>query len=120
MTGTEIRAQFAGEIPASCRFVRWWRRENDFVDYDLAERFRANLTDSVEIGGVECVSHEQLWQELQRLCGERITLQHSNRFGTVISWARRDASGLTVTDLPYTDQALIDIFDEETGGNPID
>ena len=119
MTGTEIRTQFAGELPAACRFVRWWRRENDFVDYDLAERFRANLSDTEELGGVECVSHEELWQELQRLCGERLSVQHSSRSGTVISWARRDATGLTVTEPPYSDESLLEIFDAETGGNPI-
>lgn len=119
MTGNEIRSRLVDEGPEACRFVRWWRKENDFVDYDLRERFRADLRGDEEIGGFDCLSREELWRELQRRCGERIALQQSSRLGSIVSWARRGADGLTVRELPLNDETLLLILDAETGGNPI-
>ena len=120
MTGYEIRERLASELRPEHRFVRWWRRENDFLDYDLAERFRDSLSGAEEIGGVDLLTRDERWQELQRVSAKRVSVQHSSTRGTVIEWVHRDATGSSSELLPYTDEAILDIFDAETRDNPID
>lgn len=119
MSSFEIRKQLAKELRPEHRFVRWWRRENDFLDYDLVDRFQEELAGDEEIGGVELLTREEMWNELARISDARVSIQHSSTRGTVIEWVHRDATGTRTELLPYSDESVLEIFDAETGGNPV-
>lgn len=99
-------------------FVKWWRKENDFLDYDLVERFMRNTSDGEEIGGVELLTMDDMLMEVKRLAGERIKLLHDSH-GDRIQWVHRVKNDLRTDYCAYTPAALMAIFDVETDGNPV-
>ena len=119
MLGHEVRTQLAESLRPEHRFVRWWRRENDFLDYDLVDRFSSRLTGTEEIGGIDLLTRDEMWQELEKVSEGRVRIQHSSTQGKVIEWVHRSKTGAKSELLPYTDESLLEIFDEETGGNPV-
>ena len=116
MKGTEILKQIKEQRSSGHCFIKWWRKENDFVDYDLLERFVADLNPSEEISGFELLGIEPMWQELQRIGGGRVTKVRKGSDETIV-WEK--ASGKK-KECPYTPDSIISIFDAETKGNPVD
>lgn len=119
MKGTDIRHLLEEQMQPQHRFVRWWRKENDFLDYDLVERFRGDLDDNDEIGGVELLTFDEMWRELKRVGGERIRHGHDRRRGEVVEWIHEEGGQNRTEVYPYTAEAILDIYDAETRDNPV-
>lgn len=119
MRGQEILKELQGRASSGHSFVRWWRPENDFCDYDLIERFRDALTSDEEFGGFELLTVKEMWDELQRVSGGRVTRGHKSRGGNIIEWRHLEVDGMRVDVLPYTAESMLAIYDAETRGNPI-
>lgn len=117
MTGYEIRKELGRANTGERRFIKWWRRENDFVDYELVDTFLENLVPDHEFSGFELLTAEQMWDELHRRVPKRLALDR-HRGQPVIRWQRRNEDGSLQEQLvPFEAESIIQVFDEETRGD---
>jgi len=101
-------------------FIRWWRKENDFADFELVDEFCKRENASREFGGFELLDHEQMWQELLRICPDRLSRKKQTKSGEVIIWKHRDAAGKMFEETcPFSASTLMAIFDAETRGDTL-
>jgi len=100
------------------RFIRWWRKENDFVDYELLDHFVAHLPGQIELGGFELLTTDQMWQAMQRLLGPRVG-REKRTTGDVLILQPTRGEPAGVEESPFTPENMIRIFDRETRGNTI-
>lgn len=119
MRGREIIANLGTRRNEEHRFVKWWRKEQDFVDFDLLDHFIENTGGSDEIGGIDLLTMDEMWDEVRRVTGTRVALLH-DAGGDKVTWAHKGKTGLHVNVCPYTAETLLEIFDVETKGNPVD
>jgi len=101
------------------RFVKCWRKEEDFLDYDLIDRFLENTKGSEEFGGIDLLTMDDMWNEVRRVGGTRVTLLHDNN-GDKVEWVHKGKTGLNTNVCAFTPETLMEIFDVETKGNPVD
>jgi hypothetical protein len=118
MRGLDVRGLVTENVTTEHRFVRWWRKENDFVDYDLLDRFLENLSPHEEIGGVELLTMEEMLNEVKRVTGERLDVTHGES-GDLVKWIHEGKTGRHVNECMLTPEMLLDIYDVETRGNPL-
>jgi len=119
MKGREIVTTLKEHARAEHCFVKWWRKEEDFLDYDLIDRFLEHVTKDEEIGGAELLTMNDMLNEVKRVCGTRVKFIHEPS-GDRIEWAHRAQKGVKTHVCAYTPEALMTIFDVETHGNPVD
>ncbi|HAD03328.1 MAG: hypothetical protein A2091_13390 [Desulfuromonadales bacterium GWD2_61_12] len=119
MRGLEILKELQNTALVNHPFVRWWRPENDFCDYDLVERFRSTLGSGEEFGGFELLTMQEMWDELKRITGERVSRYRKSQSGDMIEWRHLEVDGMRVDVLPYSAETMIAIFDAETRDNPV-
>lgn len=100
-------------------FVKWWRKETDFLDYDLIDRFIENTKGTEEIGGVDLLTLDDMWNEVRRIGGSRVTLVHGTN-GDSVEWTHRGKTGVHKNTCAYTPETLMQIYDVETKGNAVD
>jgi len=100
-------------------FVKWWRKEEDFLDYDLIDRFVENTKGNEEIGGIDLLTMEDMWNEVRRVGGSRVSLRH-DAGGDRIEWTHRGKTGVHKNTCAFTPETLLQIFDVETKGNAVD
>jgi len=98
-------------------FIRWWRKENDFSDYELCDRFVKNSDSFHEIGGFDLLNLEQMWEVLKRWTPSGLRRIRTAR-GEQIEWHRKLPDGrVEVETCALTPEAVMYIFDYETGGD---
>ncbi len=116
MTGKEIVSQIRAQRGPEDVFIKWWRREEDWLDYDLINRFVANVQEDETIDGFELVGVDELWEEVRRLAGKRV--EKVERGGEdLLLWERKEGDK---RECLFTPENLLDLFDAETGGNYVD
>jgi hypothetical protein len=101
------------------RFVRWWRKEEDFLDYELIDRFIDNSSGNEEIGGIDVLTMDDMWDVVKRVGGTRVNLVHDTS-GDKVEWLHKGKNGLRSDLCAYTPETLMTIYDVETRGNPVD
>jgi hypothetical protein len=119
MKGREIVASVKKQATADHRFVKWWRKEEDFLDYDLIDRFLEHATMNEEIGGLQLLTMNEMQDEVRRVGGTRVKFIHETS-GDKIEWVHRGKEGVRTHVCACTPEALLTIFDVETHGNPVD
>lgn len=127
MQGSEIVRQLDAETGAhpERNIIKWWRKEEDYIDFDLVEDFRRNLDASVEIEGFELIDLEHLWLAVREHCDERRLKRESRNGKWVLIWEppedAEDVEGPGIArEYPYTAQMLLKILDAETRDNYVD
>lgn len=118
MRSQDIRKMVSESVTQEHRIVKWWRKENDFVDYDLIDRFLENLSPGDEIGGVELLTMGDMLNEVQRVSGNRVSIVHDET-GDSIRWVHEGKSGKHTNKCTLTPESLLRIFDVETRGNAV-
>lgn len=119
MTGREILNMLKERRTDDHCFVKWWRKEEDFLDFDLLDRFENNLSSSEEIGGVDLLTMDEMWDELKRIGGERVNLVR-DKAGDTVEWVHEGKQGVHKEVCIYCPETLLTIYDVETRGNPVD
>jgi hypothetical protein len=119
MRGREISKTLDERQASEHRFVKWWRKENDFLDVELVDGFRKRVTENEEIGGLELLTMDDMEQEVKRLCGQRVKIVHG-KGGDKIEWRHLSKKGDHTDIWPRTPESLMTIYDAETKGNPVD
>ena len=100
-------------------FIHWWRKENDFSDYELCDSFVRNADSSHEIGGFDLLNLEQMWDVLTRWKPTGLKRYRSGR-GEMIEWQRKGADGtLERETCALTPETVMYIFDYETRGDVV-
>jgi hypothetical protein len=113
MRGREIVEQLQGRSQDKC-FIKWWRRENDFSDYELIENFLADVRPEQEFADYRLLSLEEMWAELQKVGADRVRREKRTK-GEVIVWEGGGGS----RECPFTGDSVLSIFDVETRGNVV-
>jgi len=119
MRGTEIIATLNDRRTSKHCFVKWWRKEEDFLDYDLIDRFIENTKGAEEIGGIDLLTLDDMWNEVRRVSGSRVTLLHGNQ-GDRVEWVHKGKTGVRTNVCAFTPETLMEIYDVETKGNAVD
>jgi len=119
MRGPEIISALDARRTDEHEFVKWWRKEEDFLDYDLIDRFIDNTTSGEEVGGLDLLTMDEMWDEIVRICGSHVKRMLDSS-GDRIEWVHKGKSGTSTHLCAYTPQTLMEIFDVETRGNPVD
>lgn len=115
MTGFEAVQALNERRTDKHQFVKWWRKEEDFLDYDLIDRFVEQSSGTEEIGGIELLTMDDLWSAAKKLGGKRLDLIHEAT-GDRIKWSHKGKEDVC----DFTPANLMTIFDAETRGNPVD
>lgn len=119
MRGSEILNAIEQRQSSGQEFIRWWRRENDFADYELIDDFRKRVDSSQEFEGFELLDIEAMWRDLVRLSAHRL-VREKRRRGDLVIWEREGESGeVNIETHPFSPQTLISIFDVETRGDTL-
>ena len=116
MTGKEVMQQIAETRSGDHQFIKWWRKEEDWLDFDVIDTFVVNTRDDEEIGGFTLLGAKEMWDYLEKVAPGRVTKTQMGG-NDLIAWRKKSGEELQCA---YTPQALIDIFDAETQGNYID
>jgi len=120
MTGKELFKELDQQRKDSHQFIKWWRKENDFVDIELLDSFCETVKAGDEFEGFELLDMEQLWEIVKRLCGGRVTRSKQDGH-EIISWERLDSQGAKRNiSCSFAPEFLMQIFDVETRGNYIE
>jgi len=119
MRGSEVIASLKDRRTEKHCFVKWWRKEEDFLDYDLIDRFVENTKGSEEIGGIDLLTMDDMWNEVRRVGGSRVTLLHGTD-GDRVEWIHRGKTGEKKNVCMFTPETLMQIYDVETKGNAVD
>ncbi|PLX93002.1 MAG: hypothetical protein C0621_08620 [Desulfuromonas sp.] len=117
MNGLELREQLATQRSPQHHFIRWFRRENDFADYETLDAFLDHLENRQEFAGYDLLDMDAMWHQVEVQATGRVHLEHRTKGDTVV-WTHTDRDGFERTDeYPYTPESLMTIFDAETDGN---
>ncbi|MEJ2470553.1 MAG: hypothetical protein P8Y91_04515 [Desulfuromonadales bacterium] len=119
MTGYELKQKLADSDTSGRHFIKWWRKENDFVDFELIDRFLEHLQSESEFEGYELLDMEQMWQELKNRDPEGVWVEkhHGEK---VIHWRHAGHDGESREDTyRYVPEALMALFDKETRGDTL-
>lgn len=117
MEKSEMMEQIRRMRQPEHRFIKWWRREHDFLNYDLIEKFLGEIdqrgVDMIE--NFELLATDQMWRELEQRASGHVQLEHRTH-GDVIVWEHDDTEEVR----PYNPETIMSIFDVETRSNVID
>ncbi len=113
MKGKAVIDQIAGEKGDSYQFVKWWRKADDVVDYELVDRFVAQVEPEEEIDGFELLDLEGMWEVLVSLDPDKLArVGHGD--DEIIQWVWKDPGGTERTSTyPFSPEGLMTLFDEE-------
>lgn len=123
MKGYELAKQVMQEKSAHPErvFIKWWRNEEDFIDFDLVGRFLENLKPTTSIGGFQLIDQEEMWRTVEGRCKGRVTKEQ--REGEwVLRWTPSKGKEVEErsAEYPYTPESLLKILDVETDYNYVD
>ena len=116
MIGNEILKQIKERRTDDQQFIKWWRKEEDFLDFDLIDSFIENIDLGEEIGGFDLVSMDEMWENLEKVTSSRVE-RTKQRGEDVIVWRRGSGEEQVC---PYNAESMMTIFDVETHGDYID
>ena len=117
MRSSEIVQEIKNRPENGREFIRWWRKENDFADYELVDNFIEHSRTEDEIGGYELLDIEQMWQSITRWIPSGLARVKTHK-GEVVEWTKIGKDGKKHTYIcPFSAETVMMIFDEETQGD---
>jgi hypothetical protein len=117
MRSNEVVREIRSRPGHGQEFIRWWRKENDFADYELIGSFMQNSRSDHEIGGYELLDIEQMWQALLRWAPKGLVRVNTSK-GEVLEWTKTGLDRNTHTYIcSFSAETLMMIFDEQTRGD---
>jgi hypothetical protein len=100
-------------------FIKWWRKESDFVDFELIDRYLQAEDARHDFENFDLLDKQEMWKVLQ----EQVPGELYHRVATqsdTIEWQRIDKDGKTQTYVcPYNAHSMMSIFDAETKGQTL-
>lgn len=113
MRGNDAVEQVKALRTGEQSFVKWWRKDNDFVDFQLIDTFLDHVKADDVIDGFELLDMERMWDVLHNLNPD--TLVRGRKNGEeIITWRWVDRDGNEKTTIyPFTPEALMTLIDTE-------
>ena len=100
-------------------FIKWWRKENDFADFELIDRYIDTLGSRHVGANFELLDKDQMWEILEHWKPAGLKRGNSNK-GAKIEWQHLGKDGQKHTyTCPYSARNIMSIFDTETRGDTI-
>ena len=98
-------------------FIKWWRRENDFTDYELLDNFIKTAAMKHEIDSYQLLDSDEMWDLLKRWKPTGLHRHTSNKTDN-IEWQHQNKDGQQQTYVcRYNAHNIMSIFDTETRDN---
>jgi hypothetical protein len=119
MTGSELRRKLMDTDSEGRCFIKWWRKENDFADYELIDHFLQNLTSEHEFEGFELMTMEEMWEELHSREPKRIWMEkiHGRK---MLHWQHLGRDGQLREDIyRFSPEVIMALFEKETHGDTL-
>jgi len=102
-------------------FIKWWRNEEDFIDFDLVSRFLENLNYSSNISGFELINQDEMWRTVERRSnGKASKVMRDGEWKVLWTPPKHTETEISCTECPYTPETLLKILDAETNDNYVD
>ncbi|HJV34905.1 hypothetical protein [Geomonas sp.] len=103
-------------------FIKWWRKEEDWLDFDLASRFVETLDYSAKIDGFDLLDINQMWRILEQRCNGRVTKVQKDDGSYVLMYTPPKGAEMEerMPEYPYSPETLLMILDAETDNNFVD
>jgi len=118
VTGKELKKALTETDTSRQPFLKWWRKENDFADIELVEKFLQDLDPELEFGGYELLDMEQMWNLVKQQSPKTVSRDERRR-EEVILWNHPSRDGQPQQVCPFNAESLLTIFNVETKGNLI-
>jgi hypothetical protein len=120
MKASEIIIEIRKNKVDEKNFIKWWRKENDFVDYELVETFISTTNPNQEFAGYEILDLQGMWETLQSATPQRVTREKRGH-KEVIVWRHLADDGTEKTEVcSFSPLNVMSIFDAETRGDVVD
>ncbi len=116
MIGSEVLKQVKEQRTADQQFIKWWRKEEDWLDFDRIDTFFENVNLGEEIGGYDLLTMDEMWEQLVTATESRVE-KDTKQGEPVILWRRKSGEERVC---PYTAESMMTIFDVETHGDYVD
>lgn len=117
MNGYEIKRELQQSDTQTHCFIKWWRKQSEFADYQLVTQFLDSLKDEHEIEGYKLLSKEEMWNELKRRSPSQLTLDTKNG-EKIIRWEHENDEGkIKEKTYPFSPEAVMEVFDNVTQGD---
>ena len=120
MKASEIIRELRANKVDEAGFIKWWRKENDFVDYELIETFFNTTEPNQEFGGYEVLDLQGMWETLKHTTPEHVEREKRGHKEVIVWRHRRDDGSETTEVCTFSPQSVMSIFDAETRGNVIE
>ena len=119
MTGYELRKSLESKAADDCCFIKWWRKENDFADYELISDFLEHLHPENEFEGFALMNMDDMYNELKRYAADRVWLE-KHKSEKLLHWQHRGSDGQSREDTyRYSPEVLMALFERETHGDTL-
>lgn len=119
MKGYELKKELRGVKSGGYCFIKWWRKENDFADYELIDHFLEHLAPEHEFEGFQLLTMDKMWQELHMLDPDRIWMD-THRGEKLLHWKHLGSDGTLREDVyRYSPRVLMALYDRETQGDTL-
>ena len=113
MRGRDAVQQVRASRTGGQNFVKWWRKDNDFVDFELIDEFLGHVKADEEIDGFELFDMERMWELLHTLNPDTLSRERRNGEEVIAwRWVDRDGNNRTTT-YPFTPEAIMTLIDTE-------
>ena len=100
-------------------FIKWWRKENDFTDYELVDSFLSSAESKHNIENYQLLDKDEMWEILKRWNPKGLRRSKATR-SDKIEWQHLDKDGQKKTDTcPYNAENIMAIFEAETHGDTV-
>ncbi len=119
MTGYELKKSLENEADDNRCFIKWWRKENDFADYELISDFLDHLNPDNEFEGYTLLSQDDMYKELKRQAADRVWIE-KQKSGKLLHWQHIGVDGQSREDTyRYSPEVLMALFERETHGDTL-
>ena len=119
MTGYELKKKIMTADAKDRCFIKWWRKENDFADYEMVDHFLEHLAPNHQFEGFELLTMDDMWQELHRREPNRIWME-KHQGSQRLHWQHLGSDGQLREDIyRYSPAVIMALFDRETHGDTL-
>jgi hypothetical protein len=103
-------------------FIKWWRKEEDWIDFDLVSRFVETLNYGDDFGGFALIDEAEMWRTLEQRCGSRLSkVQREGKWVLLYKPPKgAEIEEKLPPEFPCNPDSMLKILDIETGGDYVD
>ena len=119
MKTSQVKNELVQAKEQGKRFIKWWRKENDFADFELIDNFLETISTRQDVENFQLFNNDEMWQVLKHWKPKGLRRSKSTK-GDKIEWQHLGKDGqLHTYTCPYNAHSIMSIFDAETRGDTL-